>query len=116
MIVRGRPGKCRAWLAPTAAAEAYPIAVAEAWERMWNGSPPKPLACRVRVLIVVHPPREGSDIFNREKALSDALTACGVWIDDKQIDYGGIARGKIVKPAGAMDVTIESISHEEQAK
>jgi Holliday junction resolvase RusA-like endonuclease len=99
-----------AWLAPTAAAEAYPIAVAEAWSRHWHGKLPDPLTGRLRVRVIVHPARRGSDIANREKALSDALTDCGCWRDDGLIDDIHLIRGAIVPETGAMDVIVEVIS------
>lgn len=55
-----------------------------------------------------------SDLSNRWKALEDALTACGAWEDDGQIDDERMVRGAIVRPSGAMDVLIEPLPGERQ--
>ena len=109
--IQMHPSQRKAWLADTAAAGAYRIAVAEFWDAHWNHQPPEPLTGRIAIYFTVHLTRRGGDIFNREKALCDALTACGCWVDDAQIDAGGVLRGRVLPPTGAMDVIIEATGH-----
>ena len=59
------------------------------------------LDMRLSVDIILYPPdRRTRDLDNYMKALLDALTKAGFWIDDEQIDELAIMRGKIVKPGG----------------
>lgn len=98
------------WLADSAAAEAYRIVVAELWDALWPDGKPLPLTGRLRVRYVVHFPRLGCDVENRSKAMCDALTACGAWGDDKQIDGIHGVRGSLLPPFGAMDVEVFALS------
>lgn len=107
--IREIPGR-RPILVPTTEYNAYKAAVAKAWKNHFNGWPPDPLTCRLRVRVVVHQARNGGDVANREKALCDALTEAEVWVDDELIDDIHLVRGAVVKDTGAMDVTIESMS------
>lgn len=107
--IRAIPDR-RPFLVPSTEYNAYKDAVARAWREHWHGWPPEPLQGRLRVLIVVHQARNGGDIANREKAICDALSECGAWIDDQQIDDLRMIRGAVVKGTGALDVTIETIS------
>jgi crossover junction endodeoxyribonuclease RusA len=105
-----RPGSTRVMTHVSNEGQAYKAAVKAAWFTRWKGWPPEPLAGRIRLLITVgYFDRRSIDLDNRVKPLQDALTECGVWIDDDQVDDLRIMRGPIVKPTGAMDVIIESI-------
>jgi Holliday junction resolvase RusA-like endonuclease len=108
---KDRNGKAvgRPRLITSAEGRAYTKAVAASWQNHWKGWPPEPLTGRLRLLVVVHFARKGGDIANREKALSDSLTACKAWIDDGQIDDLRFLRGSVIPGTGAMDVTIEII-------
>lgn len=47
----------------------------------------------VTVIYTFHfPDNHRRDIFNYEKALSDAITKAGVWGDDSQIVHGSVAK------------------------
>ena len=106
---RGRPTG-RARLITSAQGRAYVEAVEYFWQRRFRGWPPDPLTGRIRLLVEVHMARNGrSDISNRIKALEDALTEAGAWIDDSQVDDLRVIRGDVMPPTGAMDVIIESI-------
>ena len=53
-----------------------------------------PLEDRLYVIVVVHmPDKRTRDVDNYMKALLDACTKAGVWIDDEQIDQLIIYRG-----------------------
>lgn len=66
----------------------------------------QPLASRLAVTIEVQPPdRRRRDLDNLTKALLDALTHAGVWLDDSQIDelrlirLGPVPGGRVVVKA-----------------
>lgn len=66
-----------------------------------NGS--QRLTGRLRVHIEVSPPdKRKRDIDNLPKALLDALTHAGVWVDDSQIDDLRIMRCEVSKPGKAL--------------
>lgn len=70
------------------------------------GRRPSPIADRVAIAINVYPPdRRARDIDNLLKALLDALTNAGVWVDDEQVDRIEIERREVVK-GGALMVLI----------
>lgn len=109
------PSKGRARFVTSAQGRAYFDAVDVFWRRHFDGRPPRPLAGRLRLLVLCHMARRGvSDLSNRWKALEDALTECGAWKDDGQIDDGHMVRGAVVRPVGAMDVLIEPLPGERQ--
>jgi len=57
----------------------------------------KPLETRLSVSVQLHAPnRRKYDIDNRIKSLLDALTHCGIWVDDELIDKIEITRGNII--------------------
>jgi crossover junction endodeoxyribonuclease RusA len=71
----------------------------------------KTLEGRVAVFAAIHPKnRIRQDIMNREKALSDALTHAGVWLDDSQIDDFHIVRREVIK-GGMVRVVITEIEN-----
>jgi crossover junction endodeoxyribonuclease RusA len=64
---------------------------------------------RLSVMIYCYAPdTRRYDVANREKIVCDALTACGVWADDSQIDELHIYR-RAPKPHGAVCVCIQEI-------
>jgi Holliday junction resolvase RusA-like endonuclease len=64
---------------------------AAAWEVRIAYRKQKPLKGRVAVLIMFYPKTRGRwDIDNRIKSCLDAITAGGVWQDDRQIDHLGV--------------------------
>lgn len=64
---------------------------------------------RLQVSVLLHPgDRRKRDLDNYMKALLDALTHAGVWLDDEQIDRLVIERGEI-KKGGACVVEIMNI-------
>lgn len=72
----------------------------------------QPLKCRLSVKIDVYPPdRRTRDLSNLPKAVEDALTHAGVWVDDSQIDELLIVRKAVISP-GHLELTIEKIEAE----
>ena len=67
---------------------AFIEAVDRAWKKHWNGWPPEPITGRIRFLMQfsMRDNRGKNNISNRIKPLEDALTKCGAWLDDAQID------------------------------
>ena len=60
-------------------------------------------------LVVQAPDRRARDLDNTVKAVQDALTHAGVWLDDSQIDRLLVERGPVVK-GGMVSVTVEAMS------
>lgn len=60
-------------------------------------------------LVVQAPDRRARDLDNTVKAVQDALTHAGVWLDDSQIDRLLVERGPIAKD-GMVSVTVEVMS------
>jgi crossover junction endodeoxyribonuclease RusA len=60
---------------------------------------PKPITTNIAVTVVFCPPNKAPrDLDNYFKALFDAMTHAGVWVDDKQIkrivaDWGPVTKG-----------------------
>lgn len=105
-----QPKHGKGWIY-TCEARAYKKAVSCFWRRRWDGRLPEPLTGRLRLLVTISFPQEGrNDLSNRIKPLEDALTDCGVWLDDSQIDDERVFRGPICRPLGYMDVTVEVIT------
>lgn len=53
---------------------------------------------RLNVEVILYPPdRRTRDLDNYMKALLDAITHAGFWVDDEQIDQLSIMRGEVVK-------------------
>ena len=82
-----------------------------------------PLSTPVSVSVVYYPmDRRKRDLDNYKKALYDAITHSGLWLDDSLIDQEFIYRGSIVKPAGLVWMLIDTDSlpiitnHEDKRK
>lgn len=61
---------------------------------------------RVSLFAVIHPAsNRRQDLDNRSKALQDALTHAGVWLDDEQIDELHLVRSYVIK-GGRVTVVI----------
>lgn len=72
---------------------------------------PKPLAGRLRVAIHVHAPdKRKRDLDNLPKAINDALTHAGLWLDDSQIDRLLVERCNNYPPAGGVVVHVEEVA------
>ena len=70
---------------------------------------PLRLSARLSVAILAYPPdRRARDLDNLPKAVLDALTAAGLWLDDEQIDRLLIERREPVRE-GALTVTVETL-------
>ncbi|WP_227656670.1 RusA family crossover junction endodeoxyribonuclease [Aeromonas caviae] len=70
----------------------------------------KQISDRLALRLVVQPPdRRARDLDNTVKAVQDALTHAGVWLDDSQIDRLLVERGPVVKE-GMVLVTVEVIN------
>lgn len=68
-----------------------------------------PIESRLAVSITAHmPDRRRRDLDNLPKAIFDALTHAGLWLDDEQIDLLTIARADVVK-GGMVVIDIEPI-------
>lgn len=75
-----------------------------------SGLVSQPLAGRLAVHVVYHAPdarrRDGG---NLTKALYDAMSLAGVWIDDSQIDVETVERGPVT-PGGLTVVNVREIA------
>jgi crossover junction endodeoxyribonuclease RusA len=70
----------------------------------------KKISVRLALRLVVQAPdRRARDLDNMVKAVQDALTHAGVWLDDSQIDRLLVERGPVVK-GGMVSVTLEVIN------
>ena len=70
----------------------------------------QPLTGRLRVERLYFPPdQRRRDISNLSKAIDDALTKAGIWIDDSQIDDERSLRGLTVQSGRAL-VRIHTIT------
>jgi crossover junction endodeoxyribonuclease RusA len=70
----------------------------------------EPITCRIKIEMRLH--REDKrqfDLDNTLKAVQDALTKCGLWIDDKQIDVIVLRRGEISPRDGFCRILVEEI-------
>ena len=74
----------------------------------------KTIEGRVSLYVAIHPAtKRKQDLDNRAKALQDALTHAGVWLDDEQIDVLHLMRREVVK-GGYVTVVITELSAAKQ--
>lgn len=93
----------------SAAGRAYRLAVAQVVAQHKGAFGP-PLPGRLRVTIHVHAPdKRRRDLDNLPKAINDALTHAGLWVDDSQIDRLLIERGNIYPPEGGVVVHVDEV-------
>lgn len=65
---------------------------------------------RVALFVAIYPAdRRRQDIDNRAKALQDALTNAGVWLDDEQIDELHLIRKEVIK-GGQVKVVVTALA------
>jgi crossover junction endodeoxyribonuclease RusA len=84
------------------AGEAFRKAVAEIVAEAGH----KTLEGRISLFAAIYPAnRIKQDLDNRSKALQDALTHAGVWLDDEQIDELHLIRKEVVR-GGLVKVVI----------
>jgi crossover junction endodeoxyribonuclease RusA len=63
----------------------------------------------VKIRIECHmPDRRRRDLDNLQKAVFDALTKSGFWLDDHQVDYFSVKRMPIIK-GGRLELTISEL-------
>lgn len=66
----------------------------------------KPLEGRIAMTAEIYPAnRIRQDLDNRSKALQDALTHAGLWLDDSQIDELTLIRREVIK-GGQVKITV----------
>jgi crossover junction endodeoxyribonuclease RusA len=69
----------------------------------------KTLEGRVSLFAAIYPAdRRRQDLDNRSKALQDALTHAGVWLDDEQVDELHFVRREVVR-GGMVKVVVREI-------
>ena len=67
---------------------------------------------KVEVIMRLCPPnRIRRDVDNYSKAVLDALTHAGVWVDDSQVDRLVLERGPVVR-GGRADVVVREFEQE----
>jgi crossover junction endodeoxyribonuclease RusA len=105
-----RPGSTRVMTYVSTEGKRFRGDVAAAWVKHYQGWPPEPATARLRLTVTIaYPNRRKIDLDNRLKPLQDALTACGAWADDSQVDEIRIIRGPVAPPTGYADIVIEAL-------
>lgn len=69
----------------------------------------KTIEGRVALFATIYPAdKRRQDLDNRSKALQDALTNAGVWLDDSQIDELTLVRKEVIK-GGMVEIVIHEL-------
>jgi len=70
---------------------------------------PKPISADISVTVVFYPPTKARrDLDNFFKALFDAMTQAGVWLDDSQIKHIDAKWGPVIK-GGKVELRISEV-------
>lgn len=70
---------------------------------------PKPISTDISVAVVFYPPTKARrDLDNFFKALFDAMTQAGVWLDDSQIKHIDAKWGPVIK-GGKVELQISEV-------
>lgn len=70
---------------------------------------PKPISADISVTVVFYPPTKARrDLDNFFKALFDAMTQAGVWLDDSQIKHIDAKWGSVIK-GGKVELRISEV-------
>lgn len=70
---------------------------------------PKPISADISVAVVFYPPTKARrDLDNFFKALFDAMTQAGVWLDDSQIKHIDAKWGAVIK-GGKVELRISEV-------
>lgn len=70
---------------------------------------PKPISADISVAVVFYPPTKARrDLDNFFKALFDAMTQAGVWLDDSQIKHIDAKWGQVIK-GGKVELQISEV-------
>ncbi|HEJ7989838.1 TPA: RusA family crossover junction endodeoxyribonuclease [Serratia liquefaciens] len=70
---------------------------------------PKPISADISVVVVFYPPTKARrDLDNFFKALFDAMTQAGVWLDDSQIKHIDAKWGPVIK-GGKVELQISEV-------
>ncbi|WP_337047383.1 RusA family crossover junction endodeoxyribonuclease [Serratia liquefaciens] len=70
---------------------------------------PKPISADISVAVVFYPPTKARrDLDNFFKALFDAMTQAGVWLDDSQIKHIDAKWGPVIK-CGKVELQISEV-------
>lgn len=71
---------------------------------------PKPISADISVAVVFYPPTKARrDLDNFFKALFDAMTQAGVWLDDSQIKHIDAKWGPVIK-GGKVELRISEVT------
>ena len=82
-------------------------AIAQVMEQLRHR--PKPISADISVAVVFYPPTKARrDLDNFFKALFDAMTQAGVWLDDSQIKHIDAKWGPVIK-GGKVELRISEV-------